>query len=116
MRWSYVVLLSCVVPAAALAKEEKPILVLEPGGHTAIVWKVLFTPDGKELISVSNDKTIRFWDVKTGETLRVLHPPIGPGPEGQLYAAALSPDGKTLASVHTHGDVKLWATAKLIPK
>src|SRR5271157_6457361 len=76
---------------------EKPILVLDSGGHTSSVKKVLFTPDGKELISVSNDKTIRFWDVASGEPIRVLRPPIGPGHEGELYAAALSPDGRTLA-------------------
>ena len=76
---------------------EKPILVLDAGGHTARVWKVLFTPDGRELITVSDDKTIRVWDVASGEPLRVLRPPIGRGQEGMLYAAALSPDGRTLA-------------------
>ena len=74
-----------------------PILVLDSGGHTSNVWKVLFTPDGKELISVSDDKTIRFWDVASGVPIRVLRPPIGPGPDGKLYDAALSPDGRTLA-------------------
>ena len=76
---------------------ERPILVLDAGGHTAAVGKVLFTPDGKELISVSSDKTIRVWDVATGEPLRVLRPPIGAGPEGRIYTAALAPDGRTLA-------------------
>ena len=71
--------------------------MLDSGGHTSIVRKVLFTPDGKELISVSDDKTVRFWDVASGEPIRVLRPPIGPGNEGKLYAAALSPDGRTLA-------------------
>src|SRR5208283_2467351 len=74
-----------------------PILVLASGGHTSAVRKVLFTPDGKELISVSDDKTIRFWDVASGEPIRVLRPPIGPGREGELFAAASSPDGRTLA-------------------
>jgi WD40 repeat protein len=74
-----------------------PILVLDTGGHTSVVSKVLFTPNGKELISVSKDKTIRFWDVASGEPIRVLRPPIGPGEQGKLYAAALSPDGRTLA-------------------
>jgi WD40 repeat protein len=71
--------------------------VLDAGGHTATVRQVLFTPDGKELITVSEDKTIRFWDVGTGEALRVLRPPIGPGSIGAIYAATLSPDGKMLA-------------------
>ena len=71
--------------------------MLDAGGHTAQVSKVLFSRDGKELLSVSNDKTIRVWDVTTGEPLRVLRPPIGNGSEGKLYAAALAPDGITLA-------------------
>ena len=95
-----VLVLACLVlPGTVQAQDakDKPILVLDAGGHTASVHKVLFTPDGKELITVSNDKTIRIWDAATGEVLRVLRPPIGIGSEGKLYAAALSPDGKTLA-------------------
>ena len=91
------ILLSCQHVGAQEPAAAPPILVLDSGGHTSIVWKVLFTPDGKELISVSDDKTIRFWDVASGEPIRVLRPPIGPGHEGRLYAAALSPDGRTLA-------------------
>jgi WD40 repeat protein len=92
-------LLCLALPAAAVAQggPEKPFLVLDAGGHTAMVRQVLFTPDGKELITVSDDKTVRFWDVASGEPLRTLRPPIGHGVSGMLGAAALSPDGKTLA-------------------
>src|SRR5271166_1222849 len=91
------ILLTCQLVGAQEPAAAPPILVLDSGGHTSIVWKVLFTSDGKELISVSDDKTVRFWDVASGEPIRVLRPPIGPGREGKLYAAALSPDGRTLA-------------------
>src|SRR2546428_12983703 len=40
-----------------------PQLVLEAGGHQAIIRKLLFTADGRELVSVSDDKTIRVWCV-----------------------------------------------------
>jgi hypothetical protein len=43
----------------------KPVLVLDSGGHTAAIQKVLFTPDGKQVVTVSNDKTVRVWDVAT---------------------------------------------------
>ncbi len=79
------------------AKEKgHPELILDTGGHTLKVTKILFTPNGKEVISVSMDATIRIWDVETWES-RVLRLSPGTGKEGGLKAAALSPDGKTLA-------------------
>jgi len=89
--------LSLAFPVFAQEKQEKPSLVLDAGGHTDSIPRVLFTPDGKEVISVSKDKTIRIWSVATGEPLRTLRLPIGAGRKGTLYAAALSPDGRTLA-------------------
>jgi WD40 repeat protein len=82
---------------AAGTEPEKPILVLDAGGHTAVVRKVLFTPNGKEIVTVSADKTVRVWDVASGDTLRVLRLPVGPGDEGVIDAVAVSPDGKLLA-------------------
>lgn len=76
---------------------EQPILALDAGGHTGWVSKVLVSAYDDQLISVGFDKTIRFWDLHTGEPTRALRPPIGPGFQGRLYAAALSPDCKLLA-------------------
>src|SRR4029453_7650561 len=42
---------------------DDPRLVIEAGGHQAIIRKLLFTADGRELLSVSDDKTIRVWSV-----------------------------------------------------
>jgi WD40 repeat protein len=75
----------------------KPILALDTGGHTNAVYKVLVSDYKNQLISVGLDKTIRIWDLTTGEALRVLRPPIGPGTHGYLFSAALSPDDKLLA-------------------
>lgn len=74
-----------------------PILQIDPGGHKALIRDVAFTPDGRYLVSASNDKVIRVWDIETGETVRMFRGQIGAGHEGKIYAMALSPDGQWLA-------------------
>ena len=32
-------------------------------GHTSYVWSVAFSPDGRHIVSGSNDRTIQLWDV-----------------------------------------------------
>jgi WD40 repeat protein len=86
------------VPAIAdEPNSDKPILGLDAGGHINAVYKLMVSGYGDQLISVGLDKTIRLWDLNTGEPLRVLRPPIGPGAHGYLFSAALSPDGDLLA-------------------
>src|SRR5271170_6630730 len=72
--------------------DAKPRLVLDTGGHTSVVWKGMFTPDSKQLITVSHDQAIRIWDVETGESIKVLYPP----PHIHADFAVLSPDGRRL--------------------
>ncbi len=91
-----------VQPTLPIAAEKKnPVLVLDSGGHTSDIMDVMFTPDGKRLISSSADNTVRIWDVSTGQSLQVLRLPVsvfdraGPGQSG--HACALSADGRLLA-------------------
>jgi WD40 repeat protein/type II secretory pathway predicted ATPase ExeA len=77
------------------ATDGSPRLVIEAGGHKAIIRKLIFTADGRELISVSDDKTIRVWTVasdgRRAALVRTIRGQIGEGREGMLAAAALSP-------------------------
>lgn len=74
-----------------------PILRLETGMHTATAGKLSIDSNSKWLVSGSNDKTVRVWNVTTGKLDKVIRPPIGLGNEGEIYSVAISPDGKLIA-------------------
>lgn len=75
-----------------------PRIVINSMGHSAKVQNLTFTPEGDKIISVSEDKTARVWNFNTGEMLKKYESQIGDGFEGMLYASAISPDGKLLAT------------------
>jgi WD40 repeat protein len=85
------------VLSTTFASAQTPRIVVNSLGHSAKIHKVLFTPNGHQIISVSEDKTIRIWSAETGDMIKKFESQIGDGPEGMFYAAALSPDGKLLA-------------------
>ncbi|MFE6178769.1 caspase family protein [Streptomyces sp. NPDC056464] len=57
-------------------------------GHTNLIGTMEFSPDGKTLVTGSNDDTVRLWNLETGKATILRGP----------YVAALSLDGKTLAT------------------
>jgi WD40 repeat protein len=76
-------------------------------GHHSFVSDLIFTPDGKLLISSSGDETIRLWDWATREPAGVLR-----GHLGEVDGLALAPDGRTLASRCKDGSIYLWDVTK----
>ncbi|MGO9170542.1 MAG: caspase family protein [Rhodomicrobium sp.] len=82
---------------ASVQAEETPILQLDTGGHLSIIRDLVFTPDGKFLVSAADDKVIRVWDWRVGKTVRTIRGQSGAGNEGKIFAMALSPNGQRLA-------------------
>jgi WD40 repeat protein len=72
------------------------ILKLDTKGHTALIRDIIVTKSG-DIISASDDKTIRVWDSATGKEKRKILGQIGAGSEGKIYAMALSPNEEFLA-------------------
>jgi hypothetical protein len=72
-------------------------------GHYSVVNSVNFSPDGKTLVSGSDDNTIKLWNVETGQEIRTLK-----GHDNSVYSVNFSPDGKTLVSGSWDNTIKLW--------
>jgi WD40 repeat protein len=66
------------------------------------VGRLVFTPDGRSLLSAGNNE-IAFWDPRTGELQRVLR-----GHTRRVSALAISHDGRTLVSGGYDQLVKVW--------
>ena len=69
----------------------------EASMHTDAVTTIAADRDNRYLVTGSDDKTVRVWDLPTGRLLRVITPPAGQGDAGQILAVAISPDGRTVA-------------------
>ncbi|CAD8167197.1 unnamed protein product [Paramecium pentaurelia] len=72
-------------------------------GHSSSVRSACISPDGNTLASGSNDKSIRLWDVKTGQQQAKLD-----GHENWVASVCFSPDGNTLASGSYDNSIRLW--------
>lgn len=65
--------------------------------HTAAIGQIATDAANRYIVTDSNDKTVRIWELATGRLLQTIRVPIGPGNEGKIYAVAVSPDGNTVA-------------------
>ncbi|MFB2898496.1 caspase family protein, partial [Aerosakkonemataceae cyanobacterium BLCC-F50] len=73
--------------------------------HQDSVYAVAFSPDGKTILSGSDDKTLKLWDT-SGKLLKTFT-----GHQGYVNAVAFSPDGKTILSGSDDKTLKLWDTS-----
>ena len=71
--------------------------------HSSQVWSLVYTPDGRLIISGGADGTVRVWDAATGEKLASLS-----GHGAAVRSVALSRDGATLASGSEDNRVFVW--------
>ncbi len=72
-------------------------------GHTGSVNACKFSPDGKKIVSASNDKTLKIWDVETGKEITTLR-----GHTSSVEDCAFSPDGKKIISRSYGNTLKIW--------
>ena len=72
-------------------------------GHQGSVRGVAWSPDGERLVTVSEDRTARVWDVRRRETMMILR-----GHEDEVRAVSWSPDGARIATASSDRTARIW--------
>lgn len=72
-------------------------------GHTSAINVVTYSPDGKFVISASNDNTIKMWDVKSGIDIKTFA-----GHTSAVKCIEMSADAKTILSGDNDGNIMVW--------
>ncbi|EJF58830.1 WD40 repeat-like protein, partial [Dichomitus squalens LYAD-421 SS1] len=85
-----------------IAARREPLLL---EAHESFVHDVVFSPDGRLLLSASWDKTMKISDARTGAVVRSLD-----GHKGRVHKACFSPCGRYIASASVDKTVRVWRT------
>ena len=56
---------------------DHPVLVIDPGRHTAPIKEIAVDAAGQIAVSGSDDKTVRVWSLTEGKLLRTIRMPAG---------------------------------------
>jgi WD40 repeat protein len=72
-------------------------------GHTSAVRSVVFSSDGRLIVSGSDDTTVKLWDMQTGGVVKTLY-----GHTGQVLSVSTSEDQTRIASGSDDNIIHLW--------
>jgi WD40 repeat protein len=85
--------------------------IRDVSAHSKWIRRVVATPDGNTFVSVGDDMVCRLWDASSGRLIQALrgHAELTPSHfASMLYAVAVSPDGRHLATGDKVGHIVIW--------
>lgn len=86
----------------------KCIRTFSSNTHTKEITALAFMPDARWLLSTSLDKTMRIWDIPSGQLIDTLEF------DEAIVTVAVSPNGDMLATGHTDAlGVQLWSNRSM---
>jgi WD40 repeat protein/serine/threonine protein kinase len=74
-----------------------------PRGHQDAILSVVYSRDGKRLLTSSYDNTARLWDLEKPEEIRVFR-----GHDWWVWSAAFSPDERWIVTASQDGSAIVW--------
>ena len=84
---------------------DKPVLVADMG-HSFTVTSVTCSPNGKWIVTGSDDSTAIIWEAANGQQLRTLR-----GHTSRVWSVTYSPDGKQIVTGSRDGTAIVWDAA-----
>jgi WD40 repeat protein len=105
--------LSCWNNTTAVGFYDSNIIILDTitgsqtatfSGHKDVVNCLVFSSDGKSLVSGSNDKTVKLWDMQTGGVVKTFS-----GHTSYVQSVSISADFATIASGTFDQSICLWS-------
>ena len=72
-------------------------------GHEGRVYSASFSPDGRRIVTASEDDTARVW-----KTDGLGAPVVLRGHEGPVYSASFSPDGLRIVTASQDTTARVW--------
>jgi WD40 repeat protein len=91
--------------SAISQQQQKPMRELR--GHSKYINSVAFSGDGSQLVSGSDDKTVRLWSVASGKLLKTIE-----GHSDIVESVAFHPNGKQVASCSGRKTVRIWTVCE----
>ena len=91
---------------------DQPVLVIN--AHEGIVFSAAYSPDGRSIVSASEDHSSKVWDAESGNLLNVLDN----DQLSEIYNARFSNDGTRIVTASQDRIARIWdaQTAQLLLK